>query len=616
MESTAVVLRRDEQTQLDVASDGGGPDDEDAETRAKREKEDREREEQLVELVSTATYRQFYRKKARGKHLVTGAVFDILQFAFLAAAREAARRGSGVIISAGQGAIERAKERLGVDASSETLTTYTGHWNYLFEGYEEAGILSDVVKTNNGAFRVRFFMRGDKAVRLFWLSIEDDEGNVILRTRPDAVRVRLGESADKLLVQQVIESHTALTEIKSWLRANRRPIGLALVTVLMILFVRDDTRAAMFRGARKIEEAVKEGIRIITGAPKPPAPVSEQPEATPPLRIESAPPTPPFDPSSTVSTHEATADVVLPPGVWLDVFKPQAPAPLPGGYAPSIELNPASVENAYFDMVERDPDSGVRRLLDRRAEQKDYPERENFGMNVVSSGAPFSTLSRLSFNSRITGPEWTMRPPKYIKWAIYRVSPSGELLPPAMTGLGRQIFAEVDSRESYAVLMEAETEISRDGTVYTQMGLAKLQFDRGKWKLSFPGATIDYDRVHFGKPFKRQVVAGQRWNEPLKGRFSFLVFPGKMDRTSRELLINFGDGATTDRDYECGNVEPPEDTDADWSEHVYTCNAVHTFKTPGPKTVTVKLLNKTIGTHPNHPVVEEFSTTVNVTDVK
>jgi len=412
-EGAPVVIRRDEETQLDIAPDDGGPDDEDAETRAKREKEEREREEQLVDLVSTATYRQFYRKKARGKHLVTGGVFDILQFAFLAAAREAARRGSGVIISAGQGAIERAKERLGVDASSETLTTYTGHWNYLFEGYEEAGILSDVVKTNNGAFRVRFFMRGDKAVRLFWLSIEDDEGSVILRTRPDAVRVRLGESADKLLVQQVIESHTALTEIKSWLRANRRPIGLALVTVLMILFVRDDTRAAMFRGARKIKETVKEGMRIITGTPKPPEPEAQQPEA-PPLRIETGPPVLPFDPSFSTSAHQRATDIVLPPAVWLDAFEPQAPPPSPEGRAPSIELNPASVDRAIIDIAERDPASGVRRVVEPTSATAGYPDLENFGMNVVSAGMPFS---RLSFNARITGPQWAMRPPRFIKWA-------------------------------------------------------------------------------------------------------------------------------------------------------------------------------------------------------
>lgn len=605
------MVRRDEETRIDARSDPG-LEAKDADARASAERA--EREEWLVDLVSKAAYKQFYGKKARGKHLTRGGVYDLLHYAFLAAAREGARVGTGVEISAGKGALERAKERLCIEATAGTLTTYTAHWNYLFAGYEEDGILSAPVKTKHGTFRVRFFMRGDKSARLFWLAIEDDAGNIIYRTSPNAPRVRLGDAADKLLVQQVLASRTVLTEITSWLRQNRRNLALFIGAVLTILLANNETRAAMIRAGRAIKEKVEATIRIITGTREPAIPISATPEP-PPLTVESAPPTPVFDPSS-ASSHEGTADTVLPPGVWLDAFKPRTPDPLPQGYAPEISLNPETVSRAYIDIIERDPSSGIRRLVDRTSAAREYPDRENFGMNVVSSGAPLSTRYRLSFNARVTGPEWAMRPPKYIKWAIYRASPSGELLPPPITGLGRQVFAEVDSRESYAVLMEAETDISSDGRLYTQMGLALLQFDRGKWNLKFPGTSVTYDAVSFGKPFKRQVVAGRRWNEPITGQFSFLVFPGKLDRNNQELFFDFGDGTTTDRDYKCGNVEPPEDTESDWSEHVYACTAAHVFKTTGTKIVTVRILDKTIGEHPNHRVVEELSTTVNVTDVK
>jgi len=167
--------------------------------------------------------------------------------------------------------------------------------------------------------------------------------------------------------------------------------------------------------------------------------------------------------------------------------------------------------------------------------------------------------------------------------------------------------------------MQAEEDISsiRDGRLYIEVGLALLQFDRGKWGLWFPGSNISYDSLYVGKPFKRQVVTGRRWNEPTPGQYWFLVIPGTTNHEDHELIFDFGDGTTTDRDYSCGTVSPPGDSDDNWTdEAAYTCNARHVFTTPGPKTIRVKVLNKTIGTHPNHPVVEEITTTVNVTDLR
>jgi hypothetical protein len=573
------------------------------------------RERWLIDLVTRAMVGLFYKRRARGKHRLTGGAFDLLEYAFLAAAREAARRVHGVIIVAGQGALVRAARRLSIEVKPATLTTYTGFWNEVFAGAEIDGILSEPVKTDRGMFRVRFFMRGDKPQHQFYITVEDAHGKPVIHTDRTGLRVPLGESADRLLIQQIQESHDALTEIKAFIRGYRREIATCLAVVLIVLSLSRDVRAAAVRWTRAAVRFIETQVSKVTGAPPPPPDQTEAVPPAKPLVVESAPPPPPEFPQPA----QEGGPITFPPNFLRDTFLTSPTSTGVTHTEMGRKLDPEAVARAFIEVTERDPETGLRREIDHDLARRIYPEIENISMSVTRDDAA-SEESTLSLSARVTGPEWAMRPPRFIKWGFFRVLPSGGL-EPYTPATGKQVFQRFRKSELYAVVLAIESPIYGDGKVWLEHGLALLKYERDQWKLEYPAKEVALDSVDMRPPFRLQVIPGRRWNEPYKGAYYFFIFPGVPALTKdpsdrdRELLIDFGDGSTTDRDYACGPMELPKgDPNVD-PLYAVMCTTTHRFTTPGPKTITIRIVDKSKGTHPNHPVVDSVSTTIDVTDV-
>jgi hypothetical protein len=198
------------------------------------------------------------------------------------------------------------------------------------------------------------------------------------------------------------------------------------------------------------------------------------------------------------------------------------------------------------------------------------------------------------------------------------VLPSGGL-EPYTPATGKQVFQRFRKSELYAVVLAIESPIYGDGKVWLEHGLALLNHEEGHWKLEYPTKEVAMESVDLRPPFHLQVIPGRRWNEPYKGAWYFFIFPGDLDllkgRENRELLIDFGDGSNTDRDYGCGPMELPKDDHEVDPLYAVMCSTMHRYTTSGQKTITVRVVDKKQGSHPDHPVIATVSTTINVTDV-
>ena len=72
----------------------------------------------------------------------------------------------------------------------------------------------------------------------------------------------------------------------------------------------------------------------------------------------------------------------------------------------------------------------------------------------------------------------------------------------------------------------------------------------------------------------------------------FLIMLPKINPETEEFVVHYGDGSSDDRDFiNMGTTR----YNAAWY-------ASHEYKATGRKTVRVEVLNKKLGTHPNHPV--------------
>jgi len=552
----------------------------------------------LARIAERAVHRALYDQPVDDSRKLTGDAFTLLQHIYVAAA-SAATETSGAVVWVTSKQLKAALRRLPGDrgeVTDGTVRPFMTYWRKCFKRHgakRPGGLASGVITVKNvrvgrRSYTVHLHMRyADQATTYYWLDIEDSRGREVLVTpfgKLEESAVELGHVLDSELYKRVIRNPRVLDALRDYFEkhpAARRVLALIGVLAAMHLHpaVRSEAKELVLRAVRWVREAISA-----------PAPVVE-PHVRPSVP-RSTPASPPLGPSepTPVSTTSAGLDFSMPlitqsglAAVARSIVPPSEPGADP-------VINEEQLRAVAYRLISYDPAASTYRESQLGPEGLE-PHAWNMRANVVAHSG--STV-QVSLRPSLRGTDWAMEPPTIVKWAVFAIDPTGNLLPVARP-LGKQVFVNLDPLATHAVLMVAESEqydsprMSGNGCAMQRQG-----YELGLGLLPpLSGAAVGADDI---LRFRQQDMDWKTaiypaWDSANPRLARFLLMLPKIDPETDELIIHYGDGISQDRDF----------ISMGGSRYSSAWYVEHHYAEPGPKTVRLEVLKKRIGAHPNHP---------------
>jgi hypothetical protein len=568
--------------------------------------------ELLGRIAEKAVWRALYDKPVQGARKLTGDAFTLLQHIYVAAA-SAATESSGAVIVAGTKQLKAALRRLPGDRgeiSDGTVRPFVSYWKHCFRRHgttrpdrtPSGEIVVRGVRVGRRSYVVRLYMRyADRGTCYYWLDIEDARGQEILVTpqgKLEETAIELGAVLDDELYKRAIRNTRVLRNLRKFFDDNPKA-GRALVLVGLLAAMslhptfRAEARELVLRAVRWVTELIAQPApaaapRVQPRPPAPSTPAPTLPGEPPPLASTSSP----VSPSSPIFTQSNLAAVA----------RSLIPAPEPGQ---EPILNEEQLRAATYRLLAYDPRRGEYRAPHTRGGGLD-PHAWNMRANVVSRS---DSSVQVSLRPVLRSLGWAMKTPAVVKWTVLAVDPTGNLTPIAQP-IGKQVFVSLNPMVTHAILMVAESDYFNGPPPPGQSCATERQeYELGLGILPpLEGTLTGADDILL---FRQQDMSWEpgihpTWDETNSRLAQFLIMLPKIDPETEELVIHYGDGSSDDRDF----------INMVTSRYSGAWYASHEYKEAGPKTVRVEVLNKKLGTHPNHPVKLTLKKEVVVPDLR